>query len=196
MTESQGFEKIIVVGCSLGGFWALTELLKPLPTDFPFPIIVVQHRQKHQKSSLEEVLQHKIELKLKQADEKEIVNGGIVYLAPPDYHLLLEKNLMLSLSSDLPVNFSRPSIDVLFETAAEACKDKLIGIILTGANSDGKNGISMIRKNGGLTIAQNPKTAECAIMPAAAIASGNVQKILDIEQISKFLLSFYGKTSA
>lgn len=193
MIESFDFDKVIVVGCSLGGFWALTELLKPLPPDFPFPIVVVQHRQKHEKSSLEEVLQHKITLKLKQADEKEILRGSTVYLAPPDYHLLLEKNRMLSLSSDHPVNFSRPSIDVLFETASEACKEKLIGIILTGANSDGKEGISKIRKNGGLTIAQNPVTSECGIMPSAAIASGDVQKILDIGQISKFLLSLYEK---
>lgn len=193
MTESLNYENFIVIGCSLGGQDALSTLLKPLPKDYPFPIIVVQHREKYGKSLLEEVLQHKIKLKIKQADEKEKIQGSTVYIAPPDYHLLVEFNLMFSLSSDDPVNFSRPSIDVLFESASEACKDKLIGIILTGANADGSNGISRIRKNGGRTIAQDPASAEGKTMPESAIKTGNVQKILDLNQISNYLLSIYEK---
>lgn len=186
-------EKIIVIGCSKGGFTALTQLLQPIPKDFPNPILVVQHRQKYDKTSLEELLQHRLQLKVKQADEKEKLEGSVIYIAPPDYHLLLEGDYTLSLSSDQLVNYSRPSIDVLFETAAEAAKEKLIGIILTGANGDGAFGIKIIRMNGGTTIAQDPSSAECGIMPEMAIKTGNVQKILTIPGITSFLLSMYDK---
>lgn len=186
-------EKIIVIGCSKGGFTALTQLLKPIPKDYPNPILVVQHRQKYDKTSLEELLRHRLQVKVKQADEKEKIAGSVIYIAPPDYHLLLEKDFTLSLSSDQLVNYSRPSIDVLFETAAEAAKEKLIGIILTGANGDGAFGIKTIRIHGGTTIAQDPSSAECGIMPEMAIKTGMVQKIFDLSGISAFLLSIYEK---
>lgn len=186
-------DKIVVIGCSKGGFTALTQLLKPIPKDYLNPILVVQHRQKYDKTILEELLQNRLQLKVKQADEKEIIEGSVIYIAPPDYHLLLENNYSLSLSSDQLVNYSRPSIDVLFETAAEAAKDKLIGIILTGANGDGAMGIKAISKHGGITIAQDPSSSECGIMPEMAIKTGKVQKILSVTDITTFLLSFYDK---
>lgn len=193
MDEVALHDKIIVIGCSLGGFQTLSKLLKPFPQDYPYPIVIVQHRQKHEKSALEKVIQNKTQLTVKQADEKEEIKKAMVYIAPPDYHLLMEDNFRFSLSSDSLVNFSRPSIDVLFETASEACGEKLIAIILSGANEDGARGISKIRKNKGITIAQKPDSAECSIMPEAAIKTGNIQKVLTIEQIITFLLSFYEK---
>lgn len=186
-------EKVIVIGCSQGGFAALTQLLEPLPEDYPNPILVVQHRQRYDKSALEELLQRRVKLKVKQADEKEEINESVVYVAPPDYHLLVEKNCTFSLSSDHLVNYSRPSIDVLFETAAEAANGKVIGIILTGANSDGAAGIKLIRDRGGITIAQDPSSAECGVMPGMAIKTGKVQKILKLAEITAFLLSLYDK---
>jgi two-component system chemotaxis response regulator CheB len=140
----------VVIGVSAGGLFALSGILEELPVDFPVPVIVIQHRSKDEGALLEEVLQSKCRIRIKQADEKEKIERGVVYFAPSDYHLLIEKNRSFSLSCEAPVNFSRPSIDVLFETAAGAYEDKLIGIILTGANKDGAAGIQAIKKRGGL----------------------------------------------
>jgi two-component system chemotaxis response regulator CheB len=137
---------------------------------------------------LEEVLQDKCVISIKQADEKERIEGGVVYLAPADYHLLIEGDRSFSLTCDEPVNFSRPSIDLLFETAAEVYGDKLIGVILTGANRDGAAGIQAIRRRGGLTIAQDPEDAVFPDMPRAAIDTGSVQHIFTPEEIKYFLL--------
>jgi len=187
-----GIEKkyqAIVIGTSAGGLYALSDLFKQLPANYPVPIIVVQHRSKDRQELLEEVLQSKCKIKIKQADEKERVAKGVVYIAPPDYHLLVESDLTFSLSSDEPVLYSRPSIDVLFESAAEVYKDKLIGIILTGANKDGASGISKIRKMGGLTIAQAPAEAQFPYMPDASIETKNIQHIWAISEIQSFLLN-------
>lgn len=177
----------IVIGTSAGGLYALSDLLKQLPVDYPVPLIVVQHRSKDQRDLLEEVLQSKCKISIKQADEKEKIKGGYVYIAPPDYHLLIESDMTFSLSSDDMVLYSRPSINVLFESAAGVYKDKLIGIILTGANSDGASGISMIKKFGGLTIAQAPEEAQFPFMPDASIETKNIQQIWTIAEIQNFL---------
>jgi two-component system chemotaxis response regulator CheB len=134
------------------------------------------------------VLQSKCKIKIKQADEKEKIEGGLVYIAPAGYHLLIEKDRSFSLSCDAPVNFSRPSIDVLFETAAEVYKDKLIGFILTGANKDGAAGIQAIKRRGGVTVAQNPGSASFPVMPRAAIDTGSVEYIFELQEIKNFLL--------
>lgn len=178
----------IVVGVSAGGLTALTSIFGRLPVDFPVPCIVVQHRARDEKNLLEEVLQAKMRIRVKQADEKEKIEAPCIYFAPPDYHLLIETDRTFSLSSEAPVNFSRPSIDVLFETAAAAYKNKLLGIVLTGANSDGAEGIRTIRKYMGTTIAQDPGTAQFPAMPEASIATGCVQHILNLSEIEKFLL--------
>lgn len=179
----------IVIGVSAGGLNALTRVLEKLPADFPVPVIVVQHRAKDDRSLLEEVVQQRCKVYVKQADEKEAAKQGIVYFAPPDYHLLIERDGTFSLTHDSPVNFSRPSIDILFETAAEVFKNKLLGIILTGANQDGAEGMEMIRQNGGTTIAQDPNTAEYPEMPRAAIKTGSIQHVMPLDDISRFLLS-------
>ena len=180
----------IVIGASAGGLYTITGILQSLPANYPVPIIVVQHRAKDERSLLEEVLQQKCKIKIKQADEKEVIQRGFVYFAPTDYHLLVESNGTFSLSYDAPVNYSRPSIDVLFETAAAVFKQRLLGIILTGANKDGALGMKKIRKLGGTTIAQQPETAEYPEMPKAAIITGAIQHILTPEAINRYLLDY------
>jgi two-component system chemotaxis response regulator CheB len=180
--------KMIVVGVSAGGLNAMTSLLKDLPSDFPIPMVVVQHRSKDQRTLLEEVLQAKCRIQIKQADEKERPKKGTVYFAPADYHLLFEEDSCFSLSCDDPVNYSRPSIDILFETAADVFKKNVLAIILTGANNDGMKGMLKIRKKGGTTIAQKPASAEFSIMPQAAIDANAVQHVMDITEIKMLLL--------
>jgi len=179
--------KAIVIGTSAGGLFVLFDLLKQLPADYPIPIIIVQHRAKDQRDLLEEILQSRCRICIRQAEEKENISAGNVYIAPPDYHLLIENDYTLSLSDDAHVRYSRPSIDVLFESAAFAYGPALIGIILTGANSDGAAGLATIKKEGGVTIAQDPKEAAFPMMPEAAIKKG-VDYIWTIEKISTFLL--------
>lgn len=179
--------KAIVIGTSAGGLHALSALIEKLPGNYPLPIVVVQHRSKELRELLEEVLQSKCVIRIKQADEKEKLESGYVYIAPPDYHVLVEKNNTLSLSSDPPVRHSRPSIDVLFETAAIVFKNSLIGIILTGASNDGTAGMQAIKKHGGLTIAQDPAEAQFAYMPKSAIETKAIDKILSLSEIQKFL---------
>jgi two-component system chemotaxis response regulator CheB len=180
--------KAIVIGTSAGGLSALSALLEKLPPDYQLPIIVVQHRAKDQKNLLEEVLQLKCKIRIKQADEKEKIEKSIVYIAPPDYHLLIENDLTFSLSSDELVSYSRPSIDVLFESAAISYREALIGIILTGANNDGASGLQNIKKYGGLTIAQSPAEAQFPHMPGAAIDNGGAMLILTLKEIQKNML--------
>jgi two-component system chemotaxis response regulator CheB len=179
----------IVMGTSAGGLHALLELLSALPVDYSLPLIIVQHRSKSEDTLLEEILQKKSLLNVKQADEKEIIKPGTVYIAPPDYHLMVETNETFSLSSDEPVHFSRPSIDVLFRSAAEVYNKALIGIILTGANEDGADGLKAIHEQGGYTIAQEPSDAAYGVMPRAAIRTGVVDKVLSLTEIIAFLIS-------
>jgi two-component system, chemotaxis family, protein-glutamate methylesterase/glutaminase len=177
----------IVIGVSAGGLYALSFLLEKFPGVYPIPILIVQHRAKDQAELLEELLGRRCQIAIKQADEKEKISGGVVYLAPPAYHLLVEADHTISLSSDEHV-FSKPSIDILFESAAEVFREKLIGIVLTGANSDGSKGITAINKYGGLTIAQDTKEAQYPYMPQAAINTGKVSHVWSLSEIQKFLL--------
>jgi two-component system chemotaxis response regulator CheB len=180
--------KAIVIGASAGGLLALSTLLEIIPSNYAIPIIIVQHRSKEPRGLLEEILQSKCNVKIKQVDEKEKIENGIVYIAPPDYHLLIENDFTFSLSVDEPIRFSRPSIDVLFESAATAYKGNLIGIILTGTNNDGMLGIQSIAANNGLTIVQEPKEARFPTMPLAAIHTKKVKHILTLAEIQTFLL--------
>jgi two-component system chemotaxis response regulator CheB len=179
----------IVIGTSAGGLRALSAILPRLPADFPAVVIIVQHRSKDQRFLLEELLQDKCRIRVKQADEKEKIKKGQVYIAPPDYHLLVESDMTFSLSSDPQVNYSRPSIDVLFESAAAAYGSGLVGIVLTGANSDGSNGLSTIKNSGGLTIAQLPLDAEFPSMPQSAIDKGAAQLVFTLPEIGHYLIT-------
>jgi two-component system, chemotaxis family, protein-glutamate methylesterase/glutaminase len=177
----------VVIGVSSGGINALSVICKSLPVSFRLPIIVVQHMSARYENYLTVILQKQTKLKVKEVDEKEVVRKGIIYIAPPNYHLLLEGDKTFSLSVDEHVCFSRPSVDVLFETAASVYRDKLIGIILTGANKDGAEGLRSIKESGGLTIVQNPKTADVANMPTAAIERAHPDYILNIDEIGPLL---------
>ncbi len=178
----------IVIGVSSGGINAMKVIFSLLPKGFNTPIIIVQHLGAHSDNQLIKLLNDKSNLSIKEADEKEKIENGKVYIAPPNYHLIIERDKTFSLSVDEPVNYARPSIDILFESAAEAYRDKLIGVILTGSNSDGTVGFKKINEYEGLTIAQDPKTAESAYMPASAIAAIKPDYILSLEDIIKLLI--------
>lgn len=158
---------IVVVGASLGGLRALEVLLASLSENFPLPIAIAQHRHKNA-DALGVILQRQCPLPLSEAEDKEAIAPGHIYLAPADYHLLVEVG-RLALSTEAPVCHARPSIDVLFESAADAYGKRVIGVILTGASDDGAKGLATIKANGGVPIVQEPTTAQSPTMPSAAI---------------------------
>jgi len=182
--------KAIVIGVSMGGIQALRSILSGLNKSFSLPLLVVQHQSAQYKSNLAKLLNKICPLTVVDACSGESIKSGYIYIAPPGYHLLVEKDKSLSLSVDLPVNYSIPSIDVLFESAAEAYKESLIGIVLTGANNDGSQGLKAVKAYGGLTIVQDPKTAEASQMPTSAINLVKPVYILPLDEISEFLNSY------
>jgi two-component system chemotaxis response regulator CheB len=177
----------VVIGVSAGGMQALNTILPELPGGFPLSVIIVQHTHPTSDDFLVRYLDEKCCVKVKEADEKEKILPGVVYLAPSNYHLLVENEKIFSLSTESPVNFARPSIDVLFETAADAYGEKVVGVILTGANHDGSRGLLQIKKAGGLTVVQDPETADAKAMPQAAIETVQPEHILPLEKIGLFL---------
>ncbi len=185
--------KAIVIGASAGGFFTLGKLLSLLPKDFSIPILVVQHISPNSDSYMPIYLNSNCKITVKEADEKEPILPGFVYFAPPNYHLLVEEDHTISLSNDEKLNYSRPSIDILFETASYAYETELIGIILTGANSDGAIGLAQIKDAGGYCIVQDPKEADTQAMPLAAIEKATPHKTLIIEKIAQLLISFSNK---
>lgn len=178
--------EIVVVGTSLGGLTALEALLKGLPGDFNLPIVVVQHRDKRSDGTLGMILERYTGLNVCDAEDKMPITRGNVYLAPPNYHLLVERG-SLSLSCEGPVLFARPSIDVMFESAADAYGCRTIGVIMTGASADGARGLAAIKQRGGVAIVQQPETAEARAMPAAAIAAVKPDRILPLNEIGLYL---------
>lgn len=178
--------KLVVIGTSLGGLTALKLLLGSLAEDFPLAIAIVQHRHRDSERTLGEFLQQHIALPLKEVEDKDDLLPGRVYLAPADYHLLVEPGYF-TLSTDEPVLYARPSIDVLFESAADVYGPQVIGILLTGANQDGAQGLAKIRACGGWTIVQAPETAECRVMPEAALAATSVNAVLPLPEIASYL---------
>lgn len=178
---------LIVIGTSLGGFYALKTMLRGIPGTFKAPIAIVQHRDKFSGSMLRHSLQQDSALPIQDVEDKDLIQPGQIYLAPANYHLLVEAG-QFALSTDPPVMFARPSIDVLFESAAEVYRDRVIGVVLTGANRDGAQGLAQIKTNGGFAIAQDPKTAYCPIMPEAAIAATTVDAVLSMEDIAPMLV--------
>jgi two-component system, chemotaxis family, protein-glutamate methylesterase/glutaminase len=179
--------KAIVIGVSSGGLNALKMLVPALPAGFAQPVIIVQHVGPHSDAVWVEILNSMSAINVKEADEKEKIEKGNVYVAPPNYHLLVEKDHTFSLSTEQKVNFARPSIDVLFESAAEAYQETLIGITLTGANQDGAAGMKKIGEYGGLTIVEDPATAETPYMPASVIRVMTPDHILPLEKIINLL---------
>jgi two-component system chemotaxis response regulator CheB len=178
---------MIVIGASLGGMKVLRTILRALPSDFPRPIAVVLHRHREADDLLVSLLQQDSRMPVAEAVDKEPLAAGRVVIAPPDYHLLVEP-ASFSLSTDDPVQYARPSIDVLFESAADAFGPKAIGVVLTGANHDGARGAARIQEKGGMVVVQDPGTAESPVMPLAAIESTGTGHIYVPEQIGPFLL--------
>lgn len=180
--------RAIAIGASAGGFNALKTILTQLKVDLAATIVIVQHTSPNSGDYMSKHLDSVSKLKVKEAEEKEKLKPGTAYIAPPNYHLLVEYDETLSLSVDERVNYSRPSIDVLFETASDVFGSALIGIVLTGASSDGSAGLKRIKDAGGLTVVQDPSSAEVSTMPEAAIAAvGKPDHILSPEDIAKLL---------
>lgn len=182
--------KAIVIGSSAGGLNALKTIFSALNDTFSIPIIVVQHISPHSDNYITTYLNKICKIRVKEAEEKESIDSGTIYFASPNFHILIEEDLTFSLSTEERVNFARPSIDVLFETAVYAYGSGLVGIILTGANNDGTQGIKLINQYNGITIVQNPKTAEVKTMPTCAIAATKVDYILSLKEIGKLLVKF------
>ena len=177
----------VVIGTSAGGLAALGVLVSGLAAEGRLPLLVVQHVPPHAPTQLAEIFQRKTALRVKEAEDKEPVVAGTLYFAVPGYHLLVEQDFSLSLSQDDPVHFSRPAIDVLFESAADAWGSRLMGILLTGANEDGAAGLEAIHRAGGLTVVQDPQEAEVATMPAAALQRFTPDYILPLRDIHLLL---------
>lgn len=177
----------VVIGASAGALEALSAILPELPGTFGLPILVVVHIPPDRRSVLAELFEAKCRLPVREAEDKEPILGGTIYFAPPDYHLLVEADKCLALSSDEPVLFSRPSIDVLFESAADAYGPALIAIILTGANQDGSMGLRAIVEAGGTALVQSPQSALAAAMPEAAIQACPEAQVMTLDQITTYL---------
>jgi two-component system chemotaxis response regulator CheB len=177
--------EIVVVGTSYGGLAALQIVLPALARDFPLPVVVVQHRGKDS-DNLCEFLQRHSALPLSEPNDKEAIAPGRVYLAPRDYHLLIEKD-GFALSTEAPVGYARPSVNVLFESAADIYREHVVGVVLTGANTDGARGLSKIKAYGGLCVVEDPAGAESRGMPEAAIAATPVDAILPLPQVAPYL---------
>ena len=177
-----------MIGVSTGGVSALKLLLGALPADYPLPILIVAHITPDADDGLAVLLNTLCAIRVKEADEREAIKPGTVYLAPANYHLLLERGGTLALSIDRPVNFARPSVDVLFESAAEACGPSLIGIVLTGAGSDGSAGLLKIQQQGGLTIVQDPLDAEMGAMPGNALQLLKADHVARLSEIPGLLM--------
>ena len=178
----------VVIGASAGAVQALLTILPRLPADYPLPIFITVHVPPDRGNGLVPLLQSSCALAVAEAEDKEAIRPGTIYLAPPDYHLLVEREGGLALSSDEPVNFSRPSIDVLFESAADAYQEGLIGIVLTGANNDGAAGLKAIAARRGQIFVERPEEAYASTMPEAALAACPQATILSLDEIGTRLV--------
>jgi two-component system, chemotaxis family, protein-glutamate methylesterase/glutaminase len=186
-TSLAGRVDAIVMGASAGGVEALMSLLPALPASFDIPIFIVLHLPRDQPSILAEIFARKCRLPVCEAQDKDLVRPGTVYFAPPDYHLLIDAGPQLSLSSDELVHHSRPSIDVLFESAIDVYGSGLLGIVLTGANEDGTEGLAAIHDAGGMTIIQQPESAQVKQMVISALNRNPASQVLDLHGIGAFL---------
>lgn len=178
---------VVVIGTSWGGLAALAKLLGALPADFSLPIVVVQHRSKDSERLLPELLQDATDLTVCEIEDKDELTPGTVHLAPANYHALIDAG-SISLTVEDPVRFSRPSIDVLFASAADTYRSGTIGVVLTGANEDGSRGLQHIIERGGRALVQDPTTAEIPIMPGAAIRAAPSAEVRTLEGIAARLV--------
>jgi len=179
--------KAIVIGGSAGSFPVVTQILQALPPNYPLPIILCLHRLKHVRSGFLEVLSAKSAIPVIEPYDKDLIRPGRVYLAPSNYHLIIDLGNRFSLSVDEMVNHSRPAIDLTFKSAAQAYRDKLIGVILSGANKDGAAGMKKVTELGGFSIVQHPDDCEVRTMSEAAIQTSTIDKLMNSTEIANFL---------
>ena len=179
--------RLIAIGASAGGVEALGIVLRALPATCRASVVVVLHLAPGRSSQLPQLYAERCQLPLREAQDKEPLQGGTVYFAPPDYHLQVEPDGCFSLSQEAPVYFSRPSIDVLLETAASTYRREMLAIILTGASADGAEGLAKVRQLGGGAWVQDPATASSATMPAAALRRAGADRVLDVRQLAASL---------
>lgn len=178
---------VVALGTSWGGLSAMTKLLGGLPQDFPIPIVIVQHRSKDSDTLLSQLLQDSTDLTVCEIEDKDVLQPGTVHVAPANYHVMLELGFA-SLTIEEPVRFSRPSIDVMFESAAATYGAAAIGVVLTGANEDGSRGLARIAQRGGRALVQDPKTAEIPTMPQAAIRAVPSAEVLPLDRLAPRLV--------
>jgi two-component system chemotaxis response regulator CheB len=183
---------IVAMGTSWGGLSAMSKLLGGLPAEFSIPIVLVQHRSKDSDRLLVQLLQDATDLKVCEIEDKDVLLPGTVHVAPADYHVLVESGY-LSLTLEEPVRFSRPSIDVMFTSAADAYGPATIGVILTGANEDGARGLADIAKRGGCALIQDPKTAEIKMMPEAALKATPTAEVFSLNDLAPRLIELSGQ---
>jgi len=179
--------KALIIGGSAGSFQVIVYILSHLPKDFPIPIFLSLHRLKHIRTGFIEALSIKSNIKIVEPYDNELPKKGVAYLAPANYHMLINIDKRISLSVSQQVNHSRPSIDLSFQTAAEAYREKLIGVILSGANKDGAMGLKKVKENGGYTIVQDPKNSQIVTMPTTAMTYTKPNQVLTIKEISNFI---------
>ncbi|TXF78979.1 chemotaxis protein CheB [Chryseobacterium sp.] len=177
----------LVIGGSAGSLDVLLKVLPGLDPSLAFPIILILHRKSGKDSILTNLLASKTRLKVKEIDEKEKATPGTLYIAPPNYHLLMENDQTFSLDASEKVNFSRPSIDVAFESAAEVYKEHLVGLLLSGANSDGTIGLQCVKEYGGRAIIQNPESAVAGYMPEYALEHAAIDDVLNPEEMADYI---------
>jgi two-component system chemotaxis response regulator CheB len=185
---------VVAVGTSWGGLSAMATLLAGLPEDFPIPIVIVQHRGKDSNQLLSQLLQDSTALSVCEIEDKDVLEPGRVHVAPADYHVMLESGYA-SLTIEEPVRFSRPSIDVMFDSAADTYGERTIGVVLTGANEDGSRGLAHIVERGGRALVQDPKTAEVPTMPQAAIRAVPSAEVLPLDRLGPRLVELSREAS-
>jgi two-component system, chemotaxis family, protein-glutamate methylesterase/glutaminase len=180
---------IVAIACSAGGLQALSKVISTLPANFPVPIAIVQHLDPKRRSMMADILGRRTKLLVKQAQQGELMNPGTIYIAPPNYHLLVTSQGSVDLTQSEVIHFVRPSADVLFESVADSYKSRAIAIVLTGTGVDGATGVQAIKEKGGIVIVEDSKTSEFDGMPKAAIRTGVVDQILPLSEVATALIN-------
>ncbi len=181
--------QLIVIGGSAGAFLPILDIVKSLPKGFKFPVLIVLHRKYSTQYDLDKLLSEQWDVKIKEITDKETIEPGIAYLSPPDYHVLIEKERIFALDKSETLWYSRPSIDITFESAVDVYGGKILAILLSGANRDGADGLLAIKEAGGITILQDLEEAKFQAMPGAALEQQAQTYILNIEQIKEYLFT-------
>ena len=189
-------DRLVLIAGSAGSLQVMLSILLAMGREYPIPVLVVLHRNNLFESSLEELMSIRTNLVIKEVEEKEPVLPGVVYLCPADYHVLVEKDFTFSLDYSERVNYSRPSIDVTMRSAADVYGEGLIALLLSGGNADGSDGMAYVQSKGGVTVAQDPETAEVPYMPQQAILRKSVDLVVSTEELPGVMKGFGAATGS